>query len=220
MRRKVITTSDGSSSLLWEDRDETYHSRHGAIRESRHVFIDNGLALFPDCRELSVLEVGFGTGLNALLSLEFSAERSIRIFYCSLEPYPLGEEEWNALNYTDLLPVWKQEFLSLHEAAWGEPVRINPEFTLLKWKESAGYERVNGSFDVVFFDAFAPRVQPELWQPEILAWCRQRLRPGGLLVTYCAQGQFRRTLKALGFETKSLPGPPGKREMTTAWNRE
>lgn len=220
MRRKVITTADGSSSLVWEDRDETYHSRHGALRESRHVFIDNGLTLLAKKSELRVLEVGFGTGLNAILSLEFAGTHNTSITYCSLEPFPLREEEWKALNYSTLLPHLEKEFFALHDSFWGEPVRVHPKFTLLKLNEAAGSERVPGKFDVVFFDAFAPRVQPELWRPEIIAWCRQCLVPGGLLVTYCAQGQFRRDLRAAGFDIQSLPGPPGKREMTIAWNRE
>jgi tRNA U34 5-methylaminomethyl-2-thiouridine-forming methyltransferase MnmC len=220
MRREVILTADGSSSLIWQDCDETYHSRHGAVRESRHVFIDNGLNLVAGGPEASVLEVGFGTGLNALLSLEFAIGGNMQIRYCSLEPYPLSMQEWSALNYQEFLPALKEEFMALHEANWAENVRVHPNFTLLKLKESAGTNSINETFDVLFFDAFAPRVQPELWQKPILEWCRQQLKPGGLLVTYCAQGQFRRELKALGFDVKSLPGPPGKREMTIGWNRE
>lgn len=216
---QVITTSDGSHSLFVPSLNETYHSSHGALQESQHVFIAQGLATWreekPSARELRILEVGFGTGLNALLSLREAQRLQIPVMYTSLEPYPVATATVAQLNYGQLLgEEWVAPFGELHQAPWEEAVRILPFFTLQK--KQAKLETVGhiGSFDLIYFDAFAPNKQAELWEVAPLQLCFEMTAPDGMLVTYCAQGQFKRNLKAAGYIVERLPGPPGKKEMT------
>ncbi len=200
-----------------------YHSTHGAINESKHVFIEMGLRPVLDSdsiKQISILEVGFGTGLNALLVLQLAADHpDMKFTYRTIERYPIAPAAARELNYPEKLEASAQDFLALHEAAWDTPVAISPNFTL---------EKVQGDFfttlqghapdwaNVIFYDAFAPSSQPELWEPEILGLCAGALVHNGTLVTYCAKGQFKRNLKQVGLVVEPLPGPPGKREMTRA----
>ncbi|HZY82607.1 MAG TPA: tRNA (5-methylaminomethyl-2-thiouridine)(34)-methyltransferase MnmD [Cyclobacteriaceae bacterium] len=202
---KLIVTSDGSHSLLNEDLDETYHSRHGAVQESLHVFIRNGLEKIPIANHpVNIFEVGFGTGLNALLAL--STERIIN--YASIEAYPLDETIFSSLNYAP------QGLLqTLHRSEWDQSIQITPHFTLKKIKGDLLTASIPSHSDIIFFDAFAPSKQPEMWGLPVLKKVCDTLMPGGIFVTYCAKGQLKRDLKSLGLEVETLPGPPGKKEM-------
>ena len=222
MALQLITTGDGSHSLLNTDLNETYHSTHGAVRESLHVFIKNGLDFFieqntPD--EINILEVGFGTGLNALLTARQIQDSKIKVYYTSLEAFPISIEIADQLSYSNdvVFPHSKQLFMSLHESGWIEPVSILANFTLEKkiitLQESSF--RPN-EFDLVYFDAFAPNKQPEMWEVGILEKVVQAMKPKGVFVTYCAKGQLKRDLKSFGMIIETLSGPPGKREMVRA----
>lgn len=215
MSIEIITTGDGSHSLLNTELNETYHSRHGAVQESLHVFIQEGLdrVLASGATTVSVVEVGFGTGLNALLTAQRAEEKGVTIHYTSLETMPLPEDLWVQLNYTTA-PAAQTLFHAIHLAPWNQSVGVRPAFQLQKLTVSL--QDVNlpaAQTDVVYFDAFAPNKQPEMWTYDMLAKAVQTLRPGGLFVTYCAKGQLKRDLKALGLAVETLPGPPGKKEM-------
>jgi tRNA U34 5-methylaminomethyl-2-thiouridine-forming methyltransferase MnmC len=213
---KIIVTDDGSHSLLNEALDETYHSRHGAIQESLYVFIEQGLNYVAEKQNpesISILEVGFGTGLNALLTVSEAIKKSISVAYTSLETFPLGREVWENLNYPDSHNLYK----ALHQAGWQNWHEINSHFRLLKLEKSLQAANLEPlQFDLIYFDAFAPSKQPEMWELPILEKVVNTLKSGGVFVTYCAKGQLKRDLKSLGLIVESLPGPPGKREMVRA----
>ncbi|MEX2234110.1 MAG: tRNA (5-methylaminomethyl-2-thiouridine)(34)-methyltransferase MnmD [Cyclobacteriaceae bacterium] len=215
---EIITTSDGSHTLRNKQLNETYHSIHGALQESMHVFIKNGLLYHFEnhhTKNISILEVGFGTGLNALLTLQHAIQHHFRIRYTTLEPFPLREDVWSKLNYADS-DKDKQHFKALHEAGWGSEIAFTPEFMILKLNTSLQEAQLNEVYDVIYFDAFAPAVQPELWVYETLEKVTALLKPGGVFVTYSAKGQLKRDLKSLGLKVETLPGPPGKNEMVRA----
>lgn len=212
---EIITTADGSHTLRNSDLNETYHSVHGAMRESLHVFIHCGLAYCVErhqLKDVSILEVGFGTGLNALLAFQYAVRNKIKIHYTTIEPFPLTEDLWSQLNYTEN-DEDRERFRALHQAPWAETVRLTPDFSLLKTKNYLEEVQLDRSYDVVFFDAFAPGKQPELWSLEVLAKVIAYLKPGGVFVTYSAKGQLKRDLKSLRVTVETLPGPPGKKEM-------
>lgn len=219
---ELIETRDGSSSLLLPDLHETYHSTHGAITESKYVFLEKGLKYFlslnPAVKTVRILEIGFGTGLNVwLTALEnFEAEELV-IQYTTLEKYPLSMEVIEKLNYPALHDhkKSKETFQKLHQVGWEIEQLIHPKFTLLKQEiDIEIFEAQPAFFDLIYFDAFAPSKQPEMWGLPILQKMNLLLSIGGILVTYCAQGQFKRDLKAAGFDIEALAGPPGKKEMT------
>jgi tRNA U34 5-methylaminomethyl-2-thiouridine-forming methyltransferase MnmC len=216
---RIITTADGSHSLLNEQLNETYHSVHGAMQESRYVFIKNGLEFLLEKNQthpVHILEVGYGTGLNALLTLQQTLNTSNHIFYTSLEAFPVEENVWRSLNYTESEKS-KILFEKLHCAAWNEWVSISSAFELRKLQTTLQNVRLEPNhFDLVYFDAFAPNKQPELWEIEVLRKVTGAMKPQGIFVTYCAKGQLKRDLKSLGLMVESLPGPPGKREMVRA----
>jgi tRNA U34 5-methylaminomethyl-2-thiouridine-forming methyltransferase MnmC len=219
---KIIQTQDGSHSLLNESLNETYHSTHGAIQESLHVFINNGLRHWVKKnpgQPISILEVGFGTGLNALLTLQESLEQKIKICYTTIETFPVPFEVVDQLNYAQILSnqLTEKYFKDLHATEWDKAVKISPDFTLEKRQgkiQDLNFKDEN--FDLVFFDAFAPNKQPEMWERPILEKIFGTLKGGSLFVTYCAKGQVKRDLRAVGFSVETLPGPPGKREMVRA----
>ena len=218
---RIIETSDGSHSIYLPFLKETYHSSHGAITESKHVFISAGLDYYlekhnPD--EIRIFEVGFGTGLNALLSLKWAEEKKVKITYHSIEQFPLGKEMFTTLNYGRLLGDEKS-FLKLHEAVWDEEIQISEYFILKKIRsEWTGYKIPEAFYNVIYYDAFAPSKQPEMWSPELIIKCFNALPDGGILTTYCAQGQFKRNMTAAGFVLDVLPGPMGKKEMVRGLN--
>lgn len=218
---QLIQTDDGSSSLLNLALQETYHSRHGAIQESTHVFIKNGLQFFTEKNQgvVAVFEVGFGTGLNALLALRFSEENNVRIDYTSIEAFPIDWDVARHLNYPSQLGGMStgNHFRQLHQADWNKKVNVTGNFSLHKVKDVVqDFKFISNQFDVIFFDAFAPAKQPEMWTLPMLEKIIGGLKTGGIFVTYCAKGQVKRDLKLSGMTVESLPGPPGKREMVRA----
>lgn len=216
---KVITTSDGSHSLYHPALKETYHSTHGAITESQHVFIQKGLAYQKSLGmdAVSVLEVGFGTGLNALLTLDFALQHpDMDIIYHSLEPFPIPTAVVNQLNYAQILGLRSDDFMGLHDCAWDEQRDLASNFHLLKMKSSLEDMYTDVPYDLVYFDAFAPSKQEEVWRIALLEQVYEMMKPGGIFVTYCAQGQLKRNLKTIGLSVETLEGPPGKKEMTRA----
>lgn len=220
---KLITTEDGSHSLYHKELQETYHSFHGAYRESIHVFmlygLDSWLARNPRKYPIRVFEVGFGTGLNAWLALVWAEQNQIPVLYHTIEPFPLEKEVYSQLNYIEHdHGIWHYHkyFNALHEAPWNEGGPVSEYFNMKKDQVTLEEAQLYPS-DVVFFDAFAPSKQPDLWKKEILEKVTDAMRPGAVFTTYCAKGQLKRDLKELGLATETLPGPPGKKEMTRAW---
>lgn len=199
--------------------NETYHSRHGAMQESNYVFIDKGLGFLcarSSQAAISVLEVGFGTGLNTWLSLRWACEQKIQLRYHSLETFPLPEEIWKSLNYHSD-PAGAGQFQKLHQVPWCEWHDTDPFFRLYKENQSLQTASLHpSSYDLIYFDAFAPNKQPEMWEYPILEKVVYAMKQGAVFVTYCAKGQLKRDLKSLGLKVESLAGPPGKREMIRA----
>lgn len=219
MKRKVIETEDGSTTLLMEDWGESFHSIHGAIQEAQHVYIKNGLrfAFENNSNELNILEIGFGTGLNCFLTLLEAKNFNVTINYHGVEGFPLKENEWKALNYDTFFDKnYSFNFNDLHQSEWEVEIAINEVFSLTKHELMFEDLNFDSQFDLVYFDAFGYQYQPELWSEEIFTKIKKALKPNGVLVTYACKGVVNRTLKALGFQIEKLEGPPGKREMTRA----
>lgn len=216
---EIIKTSDGSDSLLNTTLNETYHSVHGAIQESEHVFIKAGLEFvvqYSNTSSIHILEIGFGTGLNALLSLQHGALKSKHFQYTTLEAFPLEEKIWSGLNYGEKLGAEKQ-FDMLHRVPWEAWSALTHNFSLLKKKDTLqNIALASDQFHLIYFDAFAPSKQPEMWEFDALEKLANSLLPGGVFVTYCAKGQLKRDLKKIGLVVETLPGPPGKNEMVRA----
>lgn len=213
MDSELILTEDGSHTLFVPEIDECYHSSHGAMQESTHIFIEAGL---KHClkQEIKVLEIGFGTGLNAFLTL-IEAERSgIQIQYTALELYQVEVEKALSLNYADQYsPEMKKYFESIQTSAWNTKVQISPLFRLEKIKADFTTVEFPEAYDVIYFDAFSPEKQPEMWLPGQFEKLAEHCNPGTVLTTYCAKGAVRRAMSAAGFNVERLPGPPGKREI-------
>ncbi|MCC6691185.1 MAG: tRNA (5-methylaminomethyl-2-thiouridine)(34)-methyltransferase MnmD [Bacteroidia bacterium] len=218
----LIKTEDGSHTLYLPDKNEHYHSYHGAITESKHVFIQNGLEYYlanTSTNSLTVFEIGMGTGLNVFLTyLKLLELTRLQINYFAIEPFPLQEIVWSLLNYPEFLNAENRKniFHSIHTEKFDTPIYLSDRFTFLKQQKTLQQLESTTTVYIVFFDAFAPRVQPELWTKEIFQKIYNLLKPGGILVTYCAKGEVKRNLKSVGFKVESLAGPPGKREMIRA----
>ena len=215
---KIIETSDGSQSLFHEELNETYHSTHGALTESEHVFIKHGLDYLNNSgkNQINILEVGFGTGLNALLTQGYATlNTELRVDYVTLEPFPLKEELIAELKYYELLKdqVSKEDFLQLHACQWEQKHVLNDSLFFTKHQTTLQEFNSDILFDLVFYDAFAPSKQAEMWDFEVLKKLTNKMASGGVLVTYCARGQFKRDLAALNMSVETLSGPPGKKEM-------
>lgn len=220
MQRMPIITKDGSHTISIPEWGVTYHSQHGAIQESMHVFIHAGLLVSDIFRESGtyILEMGFGTGLNALLTL-MEAEKFRRpVHYTALELFPLQKEEIISLNYCQQLnrEGLNPYFEKLHSGDWEKDIVITPHFILHKKKEDLIRFSANQPINLIYFDAFAPAAQPELWTKEIFKKLFLLLTPGGILVTYCSKGEVRRNMLSAGFTVEKIPGPPGKREILRA----
>ena len=218
---RIITTGDGSHSLYLPQLNETYHSSHGALTESEHVFIKAGLDHYLEkqaVESIYILEIGFGTGLNAFLAWDWARQNKVVVHFTSLEPFPLTEEIYTQLNYTENREPWAIEaFQKLHWAGWDETLAMDECVHLQKAKTRLEDFVSEQRFQLVFFDAFAPQKQGEMWEVSMLEKCFHFLKPQGVLTTYCAQGQFKRNLRSIGFEVFRVDGPPnGKREMTRA----
>lgn len=215
MKNKLVITNDGSHSLFNSDVNETYHSKHGAIVEAEHVFIKNGL-LSENKKEFTILEVGFGTGLNALLTSHHSKLKKISISYNAIELYPILKTDYSKLNFTKLIGIDNSELLDIHDSKWEQEHKIHEYFKLLKNRIDLEEYSTSSKFDIIFFDAFSPEKQPNLWSENIFKKMHKILKNDGFLVTYCAKGSVKRTMKSVGFEIIVLDGPPGKRQMTRA----
>jgi tRNA U34 5-methylaminomethyl-2-thiouridine-forming methyltransferase MnmC len=217
VKREIVKTSDGSTTIHLPDWNENYHSTHGAIQESNHVFIDKGLSVVSK-PEVSILEIGFGTGLNCFLTLLEAEKRKIAVNYVGVEAYPVTEEEAVQLNYVSEVNVDEKQtvFNQLHQISWEENHLVLPGFYLEKRKQFfKDIEAVN-QFDLVYFDAFGAEHQPQLWTVEIFKIMFEAMKQNGVLVTYCAKGSVRRAMQEVGFTVERLDGPPGKREMLRA----
>ncbi len=216
MKRELQETADGSHTLFIPEMDEHYHSVNGAVQESRHVFIEAGLHR-QEKKDITVFEVGFGTGLNAYLTLLDAENEDRSVDYFSVELYPLDPSLVRALNYGDMIcPEKKMLFTALHSAAWNEPVKITDHFTLHKIQGDNNSCTLPEDMDLIYFDAFAPDKQPEMWSQEIFDRLYAHTSEGGILTTYCAKGVVRRMMQKAGYSVERIPGPPGKREMLRA----
>ena len=216
LKKQIVKTRDGSNTIFIPEFDETYHSTHGAIQESLHVFVSSGLKFKTELNDINVLEVGFGTGLNALLTFIHSEETNKNIKYTSLEAFPLKWNLVSKLNYINIIFNGKYfaKYKKMHTCCWESFYVLSPNFMLRKHNMKLQNVLFENEFDIIYFDAFAPRVQPELWTERVFTSMYMALKPGGVLVTYCAKGSVKRTLIRVGFDLQSIPGPPGKREMS------
>lgn len=217
MKKEILKTTDGSYTLYVPELDETYHSTNGALQESIHVFIEAGLK-FSQLKKASILEIGFGTGLNALTTFNEVQKSALNIAYTSIEAFPLSWNEVVKLNYLalDNFEGYTVPFKEMHTCEWGKRYSINSNFSLRKMNLKLQDVQFENEFDLIYFDAFAPQIQPELWTEAVFTRMYKALKPSGILVTYCAKGSVKRALKSVGFELQSIPGPPGKREMSRA----
>ncbi len=219
MTDKLILTEDGSHSIYSEKFGVAYHSKYGAIQETQHVFIDAALRIKAVIqKEIAILDIGFGTGLNCFMTYLEAVKRNLKIDYTAVEAFPIPKQQFNELNYIQLLNATEHEklFFDIHDKKWGKQHQLGEQFSLQKDKilfEDIQYEN---HFDIIYFDAFAPNAQPEIWEEPILTKMYKALKQDGILVTYCAKGVVKRRLKSIGFEVEALKGPPGKREMTRA----
>ena len=231
MQRKIITTSDGSKTIQIEDWNEQYHSIHGAIQEANHVFLKHGLLFYSEYQtsqkshvennqnadEISILEIGFGTGLNAFLTLIDAEKRKQTINYAGIEAYPVELDEINQLNYVELISEKHADiFKTMHSLPWEKQHQISASFKLKKQQKFFQDIKAEAEFNIIYFDAFGARVQPDLWTEDIFTIMFKALKDNGVLVTYSAKGSVRRAMQAVGFSVERLPGPPGKREMLRA----
>jgi len=222
----ILQTADGSNTYISKVFGETYHSRHGALQESLHVFIDHGLhrfrSEFPDLPEIRIFEMGLGTGLNALLCATLPSELYLKtkLYYTSVEKFPLSPEEAQGMSFEKHIedPEASTIFHQVHQSDWGEWINLREGFFFQKLKGDF-FDLQLKDHHIIFYDAFAPAAQSELWTQEACELLFEMLAPHGIITTYCAQGQFKRNLKAAGFEVEALPGPPGKREMTLGRKR-
>lgn len=214
---QIEQTADGSQTLFVPELNEHYHSVKGALAESEHIFIQMGLK-HSSVEAPHVLEIGFGTGLNAFLTLLTADTDQRNIHYTTLERYPVTPALIEQLTYPELIcPERKDDFQALHQAAWNTDVQLTPYFTLHKVETDFTSYTFPATYDVIYFDAFAPEKQPEMWTQSLFDTLCQQLNPQGILTTYCAKGAVRRMLQAAGFTVERLPGPPGgKREILRA----
>jgi tRNA U34 5-methylaminomethyl-2-thiouridine-forming methyltransferase MnmC len=213
MKREIITTDDGSTTIKLAGSDECYHSKHGAIQEAYHVFIKNGLSLFEG-KPVSILEIGFGTGLNAFITF-LESRKYGQIDYVGVEAFPVMGEEVGHMNYVSELRAEEHRsvFNLMHEANWEEEISLSENFTLTKKKMFFHEIDYKDQFDLIYFDAFGFPVQPELWSGEIFARMFSALKKGGILTTYAARGVIKRNMMEAGFTVRKVGGPIGKREM-------
>lgn len=218
MQHLIEVTGDGSHTITIPEMGVSYHSKHGAIGESKHVFIEAGLLpLIKTSNEnpIKIFEMGFGTGLNALLSLQIAIEKKLPVSYTGIENFPVTKEHYEKINYGEQLQLQK-EFLLLHDADWNTTITINEQFSFTKIKESLLNYEGNSHFDCIYFDAFSPETQPELWSCAVFEKLFQLLEKNGVLVTYCSKSIVRKAMQEAGFIIEKIPGPWGKREMVRA----
>jgi tRNA U34 5-methylaminomethyl-2-thiouridine-forming methyltransferase MnmC len=217
VKQTLFITNDGSTSIRLEELDESYHSKHGAIQEAYHVFIKNGLSLFEG-KSVSVLEIGFGTGLNALITLKEAVNFKQTIEYVGVEAYPVSFELAMQMNYVEQLhgENLKLDFQKMHNCDWEVKNEITDYFNLTKEKKLFQDINHENQFDLIYFDAFGFRVQPELWSVDVFQKMYKAMKKGGILVTYACRTSIKNAMKESGFTVEKLPGAPGKREMLRA----
>lgn len=217
MKREIQITQDGSTTIHLPDLNESYHSKHGAIQEAKHVFIQNGLSTCTR-ESVSILEIGFGTGLNAFITFLETLNSNQTIDYVGVEAYPVAKEEVLQLNYVESLQAteYTSVFENMHNSNWNEPIALTSKFTLTKRKQFFNEINDISQFDLIYFDAFGYTVQPELWSDEIFEKMFAALKPNGILVTYACRTVIKKAMQNAGFKTMKLPGAPGKREMLKA----
>ena len=221
MEREIRTTSDGSKTLYINDLNENYHSHHGALQEAKHVFIDNGYNLVYDC-EINILELGLGTGLNVLVTIDefMKTDKNHIVHYFTIEKYPVNEQEVKELDYASIFekPEMVQINERIHSCNWNETIEIVPNFFLTKYHcDFFELDRIEiPKINLVYFDCFGARVQPDLWDKPLFKMVANKMKVGGLLTTYSSKGSVRRILKELDFNVEKKAGPPGKREMINA----
>ena len=214
---EIVTTEDGSHSIYVQALDEHYHSVHGAFTESQHIFIEAGLKQLKNSH-IRILEMGFGTGLNALLTFVEANKSDISIHYTGIEKYPLERTITDSLNYESIIdPACKGMLKLIHDSQWQQEVLIKPGFILKKIQCDMHEMGEVDEFDLVYFDAFTPEKQPELWTEDLFNHIFLSMRSNSILTTYSSKGTVRRNLEAAGFRVEKIPGPPGKREMTRAY---
>lgn len=225
MKKEIIQTKDGSTTFYLPELNETYHSKNGAIQEAYHVFIKNGFSLFErkeflptgETKPISILEIGFGTGLNAFITNLESQNKNQIVNYVGVEAYPITMEEALAMNYVNQIDASKkEEFQKIHQMDWETTFQLNPTFQLTKRKQLFQDISDVEVFDLIYFDAFGYDVQPELWSDEIFLKMFNTLKPGGVLVTYACRTVIKNAMISAGFRIEKLPGAPGKREMLRA----
>ena len=217
MKREIIQTQDGSTTIYLPEWEESYHSKHGAVQESYHVFIKNGFSLFQG-KPITVLEIGFGTGLNAFITCLEAAKNEQLVNYVGIEAYPVAFDEAIQMNYSaSISPESESVFKQLDLAVWEMPTQVTPVFNLTKREQFFQDIQDIGLYDLVYFDAFGFRVQPELWSEDVFAAMYKALKPGGVLVTYACRSVIKNAMLAVGFKVEKLPGAPGKREMLRAF---
>jgi tRNA U34 5-methylaminomethyl-2-thiouridine-forming methyltransferase MnmC len=220
MKREIVLTEDGSSSLYVEEIQEHFHSHFGAIQEAQHIFIQNGFCeeLKSEPDQISILEIGFGTGLNCFLTILESIKDKSQVYYEGIEKFPLSEAEYKQLNYASVHDPHQQYlFDKLHELPWEVPVTILPNFKLCKRECSFETTIFDANrFDVVYFDPFSPDKQPEMWEFSVIKKVYDSMKNSAILMTYCTKGVVKRTFKEVGFKIEKLPGPIGKREILRA----
>ena len=234
MQRKIITTADGSKTIQIEEWDEQYHSVHGAIQEANYVYLKQGFLFFIDefasktschsessseSKQISILEIGFGTGLNSFLTLLNSEKLNCNINYVGVEAYPVSSEELQLLNYSESLNITNNLFEDIHNCDWESKQGISKYFRLTKQQKLFNDITDTDCYDIIYFDAFGARVQPELWTEVVFKKMYAALKQKGVLVTYSSKGSVKRALKAVGFTIERLDGPPGKRHMLRAIKR-
>ena len=220
MDRNVVISNDGSHTIYNPNIDEHYHSSFGAITESTHIFIENGLSK-TNSENIRILEIGFGTGLNALLAMNYGVIKNRIIYYETVELYPLDASIINQLNYVKTInALLEQQFMAMHNLPWNIQKPISEIFSFKKINASALNFEPSGNFDVVFYDAFSPDKQPELWSVDLFGKIYKAMNKGGILTTYCAKGIVKRALKEVGFKVEVIPGPPGKRHIVRARKEE
>jgi tRNA U34 5-methylaminomethyl-2-thiouridine-forming methyltransferase MnmC len=214
--KKIIVTADGSHTIFVPELNEHYHSVHGAVQESEFIFIRNGFDTCKAC-PLNIFEVGFGTGLNAFLTAIKSSNGIREVKYTTIEKFPLSEEITSSLNYVHFTSEKGTDiFRHIHSAPWDTDIRICRNFTIHKIKGDLTSLSLPGVYDLIYFDAFGPDKQPEMWSPEVFASIGAATIKDGVFITYSAKGEVKRNLRAAGFEVKLLPGPPGKRQIIRA----
>ncbi|MEE9348619.1 MAG: tRNA (5-methylaminomethyl-2-thiouridine)(34)-methyltransferase MnmD [Flavobacteriaceae bacterium] len=218
MKREIIITKDGSSTINLPEINEQYHSKNGSIEEAYHVYIKYGLDAFKTNEKVSIMEAGFGTGLNAFITFLENRNTSQIIDYVGVEAYPVSEEEMKQLNYVAVLKAEKQAaiFKEMHQSNWEEKIDLSHQFSLTKRKLKFQHITEKNTYNLIYFDAFGARVQPELWTEDIFKIMFEALKINGVLVTYSAKGSVRRAMQSVGFTVERLPGAAGKREMLRA----